>query len=140
MKQGIRCQLAEQAENKTEWPTILQQASFAHNYLQNANTNSPHELMYGITLCSLVDVTAETMLKRSEEDQKLDMPDYEPDSPIDKWEQARHNTEQAKETYKYFHIRRTTTTPTVLQQGERVYLNNLQGRLVWIRYTKGHTM
>ena len=51
MKQGLRCQLAEQAENKTEWPTVLQQASFAHNSLQNVSTKySPHELMYGTTL------------------------------------------------------------------------------------------
>lgn len=125
MKQGLRCQLAEQREIKTEWPTLLQQATFAHNSLQNASTKySPHELMYGTRLRSWVDVAAEPKSKDSGEDQGLDRAEYIPDSPDDTWAQARSNTEQAKELYKYFHDRRTATTPTVVQRGERVYLRN----------------
>ena len=127
VKQALWCQLAEHRSEKTEWPRVLQQASFVHNSLRNASTKfTPHELMYGTKLRSLIDVAAEA----NQEDNDKRKPvtsggcDTVPTHPAELWEQAETNTRQAKEAYKSFHDRRTALTPTVVEVGESVYRKN----------------
>ena len=124
-KQGLRCQLAEQGDNKTEWPAVLQRETFAHNSLQNSSTKySPHELMYGTKLRSLIDVAAEVGPAGTKESQSVEEPSPRIGSPVEKWELAKDNIEQAKESYKNFYDRRTSATRTELYPGEAVYLRN----------------
>ena len=125
IKQALRCQLSDQESGKTDWPSVLQQAAFAHNSLQNASTKfSPHELMYGTKLRSLADVIAEVGPNHHESNNGLDLTKDIPKPPTEKWKQAECNIEQAKETYKHFHDNRAASSPTFMEKGETVYLRN----------------
>ena len=58
-KQSLRCQLAEQRSEKTDWTSVLLRAAFAHNTLQNSSTKfTPSELMYRTKIHGFMEVAA----------------------------------------------------------------------------------
>ena len=125
IKQALRCLLAEQERDKAEWPTILQQAAFVHNSLQNSNTKfSPQELMYGTTLRSSIgtvggtkpDVTADIV--QTTNDMDMDS-EPSPHCPVEEWQQAEDNSSRAKEPYKKVHVRGTASTHATVGGGRK---------------------